>query len=526
MRSDANRAFQIYGAVLVFAGIALLYFLAVSRTQGLFVYALDDAYIHLALAENIAQGHYGINPDETASPSSSIIYPLLLVPSLGFGHLAPLILATIGALGAAWLLSGLVWRSYAAGPTAPGIWEPALVLAAMLLCANLFGLPFTGMEHTLHVWASLAVLVGLIDVANGKNVSWSLLLGLVACPLLRFEGVALTSLALITLASFGHWRSSLITLIVLVLIFVGYGVLMSSLGLPVLPSSVLTKHAATAAILDEGAGNPLAWVIVDLIRSLKEAKAAQLAMGFTLLMIAAARVAKTQGPLAGIWLCIAGATGAHILFGQYGWFSRYEIYIVATCLAAMLYAYRDFFSSDIALKPLRAVGITIGLLVIGSPYAYSTALTPSASENIYAQHYQMHRFSKNFFIGGVAANDIGYVAYNNPSYLLDLWGLGSEAARLAAGDGVRSPDEIGKLTQDRAIDYAMVFDEWFPDGLPPDWCRMAILATPKVISEHAEVSFYLINKSREAEFVAALEAFSDALPEVSSLSLQPDCNHN
>jgi hypothetical protein len=45
-----------------------------------FSYALDDAYIHLALAQNIAHGTYGINPGETTSPSSSVIWPFLLAP--------------------------------------------------------------------------------------------------------------------------------------------------------------------------------------------------------------------------------------------------------------------------------------------------------------------------------------------------------------------------------------------------------------------------------------------------------------
>ena len=36
--------------------------------DGHFVYAIDDPYIHLALAQNLAHGHYGINPGEASSP--------------------------------------------------------------------------------------------------------------------------------------------------------------------------------------------------------------------------------------------------------------------------------------------------------------------------------------------------------------------------------------------------------------------------------------------------------------------------
>lgn len=57
------------------------------------MYTLDDPYIHLSLAENLLRGHYGVNLDEVASPSSSILYPFLLAC----------------ALGEAWLISGFFW---------------------------------------------------------------------------------------------------------------------------------------------------------------------------------------------------------------------------------------------------------------------------------------------------------------------------------------------------------------------------------------------------------------------------------
>jgi hypothetical protein len=46
--------------------------------DGHLVYSLDDPYISLSLGQHIAQGEYGINTGEGSSPSSSILYPLLL----------------------------------------------------------------------------------------------------------------------------------------------------------------------------------------------------------------------------------------------------------------------------------------------------------------------------------------------------------------------------------------------------------------------------------------------------------------
>ena len=69
----------IFGCLCQFQISAML-----NWNEGLFTYTLDDPYIHLRLAENISQGHYGINPSEYSAPSSSILWPFLLVPFSSF----------------------------------------------------------------------------------------------------------------------------------------------------------------------------------------------------------------------------------------------------------------------------------------------------------------------------------------------------------------------------------------------------------------------------------------------------------
>ena len=70
-------------------------------------------YIHLALSEGIARGHYGINAAEAASPSSSVLWPYLLslfaharwqvTAVLGINLVAGVVAAVLlGALVAKW----------------------------------------------------------------------------------------------------------------------------------------------------------------------------------------------------------------------------------------------------------------------------------------------------------------------------------------------------------------------------------------------------------------------------------------
>ena len=76
---------------ILLAAFSLILLQILRLNQGFFTYILDDAYIHLALAENIAKGTYGVNPGEFAATSSSILWPFLLTPFARF-ELAPLIL--------------------------------------------------------------------------------------------------------------------------------------------------------------------------------------------------------------------------------------------------------------------------------------------------------------------------------------------------------------------------------------------------------------------------------------------------
>ena len=87
--------FQIFTTVLTGVALALIVNLSVDGADGHLVYTLDDPYIHLAVAESILEGGYGINTGEYASPSSSILWPFLLtVPvALGVGPYGPLIYA-------------------------------------------------------------------------------------------------------------------------------------------------------------------------------------------------------------------------------------------------------------------------------------------------------------------------------------------------------------------------------------------------------------------------------------------------
>ncbi|MEL6611591.1 MAG: hypothetical protein AAFQ53_05825, partial [Bacteroidota bacterium] len=86
-RRGWTRSFLRAGpAPFFFLGLtAWAYATVLTVTDGDFVYPLDDPYIHLAVAENLTQGHYGLNLAEPSSPASSVVWPGLLALGLALG---------------------------------------------------------------------------------------------------------------------------------------------------------------------------------------------------------------------------------------------------------------------------------------------------------------------------------------------------------------------------------------------------------------------------------------------------------
>ena len=62
-----------------FLPILLIEFRVIHFTQGIFVYPIDDTFIHMQVAKNLsAHGNWGITASQFGSASSSIFYTVLL----------------------------------------------------------------------------------------------------------------------------------------------------------------------------------------------------------------------------------------------------------------------------------------------------------------------------------------------------------------------------------------------------------------------------------------------------------------
>jgi hypothetical protein len=509
--------------VLAVTGVILLsLFLSILKlNNGAFIYTMDDPYIALALSDQIRHGNYGINAGLHCAPASSILFPFLLAPASGtpLHPYLPLILSWM-ALFATLAIMWRLFKHLRLAEDTFGIVAQAIALLLLAICLNLIGVAFSGLEHSLHIAAVATCIYGLALFLDEDKMPVWLPAVIVINPLLRYEGLALSFGALLVLALRGRWRTAAGTFALIVLLMGGFSVFLVRLGLPPLPSSILSKSSVVANGVGASGFRFLRSICGNVLRM------ALHPAGIVMLVIGAAAAARcfaerpakpwrwtSQGLMALLLVCLIGG---HAAAGRFGWLDRYEDYallgtaLIGICL--MRETIRKALSNRkdrLAFSCLTAVG----LLVTCSLYIRSTWLVPYYSNNIYEQQFQMHRFVNDFYRAPVAVNDLGLVSYHNPNFVLDLGGLASEEARLLRSGGADA-DDYQAFVARSGVHLVIVYDEWFEDQIPASWVKVASmdLSRERVSSAESEVQFYATDAPTVSKVRPELQSFSKSLP--------------
>ncbi len=476
--------------------------------SGLFVYIVDDSYIHLALAENILKGHYGVNLNEYSSPSSSILWPFILAPFTGFsfGYYLPFIINVLSGLGTFYLFWLTLKNIFFAGVVDKIKMNKAVLLLLILLMlgTNLVGSVFGGMEHPLQVFLTVIIIWGVINEIQNKKISKWLIAAIIIAPLVRYENLALSFTILFFLYIRGYKKKSIISLVTIIILMSSFSFFLLSLGLKPLPLSILAKLSVTSS------DGSILSVLENLKNNLVSPRGALLFVGMVFLFrfTLSTKKNKEERLMAS---CIAAAILFHLLFSKDG---RYIVYLWTAAVLIFLFLYRQWliktFMENSFLK--TATYITIIVSLVSYNYVYGTIMIPVASNNIYEQQYQMHRFVTEFYKKPVAVNDLGYVTFNNDNYVLDLVGLASiEVQNLRRK--TKSPDWLNIAANSRNIKFAMIYDKWFYK-LPANWKKVAELYLGKIKMSPAEnvVAFYILDKEIKDEITLLLKRFELTLP--------------
>src|SRR2546426_4177064 len=360
MPSSMKRAFLMV-LLLFLGGVGAEISAILLINSGHLVYTLDDAYIHLSLAENIARGHYGVNLGESSSPSSSILWPFLLAPVAGsaLGTLAPLVLNVLVSLGTVflfWRVVGVAMGDYQTDVVSSTA-LPTLLVSLLIVATNLIGLIFTGMEHSLQVFLVTLIVWGLIQESRGGKADWWLVLSLILAPLVRYESLAISVPGLLYLFLRRHRKEALTAAVILGMALWGFSAFLVHLGLDPLPDSTMVKSKVVSS------GGNLRLMVRHFGGSLNNPRGSVLAaVCLALCWLSCSGGRKPAERLFAWW--IATGVALHLLAGEYGWYSRYEIYIWTASVLSVLYLGREALSRRLARDGPYAVGFLAGLTVV------------------------------------------------------------------------------------------------------------------------------------------------------------------
>jgi len=454
--------------------------------HGILTYTLDDPYIHLVMARSIAAGHYGYNPTEFSSPSSSILWPFLLVPFVwaGIGTIAPALINSIVLLLTAYLLHR--WLTDEMG--ASGLAASVITLAIVLGC-NLVNMVFVGMEHSLQILLGFLVCRGIARLeSNQRPPGWAFWLSVIAGPLVRYEMLAVSGVAIV----FAFWRTRRFALPALAALCIaltvgGFSVFLVSKGLWWLPSSVIAK----SEYLEKSKGINL-WILFTNFLGNAGSQPGTLMAALTALSVAGAvrRPAKTSyAVIAMVWLL------AELTWGQIGWFRRYELWAVTSICFIAIPAWAPIGEWSRSLKPVPLVAAAICVMVAATPYLLLLERTPAAANNIYNQQYQMGLLVQRLGVRSIAVNDIGAVAWMNPGvYLFDIVGLASadvlQHKRCCRDDAKWLEETAGR----HGVEAILVYDAWLPER-PVAWNKIAELRViQRLAAGDMTVSIYSPNR--------------------------------
>jgi len=557
------REFAVASAVYLLL-TALLVGLCIARNHGVFVYPLDDTYIHMAIAKNVAlHGVWGISQNEFANASSSPAYTALLSATywlLGVHTSLPLLLNVFFGL---MLILG--FALFVAKWWTESRWQWRLAAAiAMILLLPLPVLTVIAMEHVLHAAVILLLAESFFDAVSwfrlplsqlhcvpllardgsasaGRSLSgvetnpdehaaWRLAILAATSMLIRYETGFVLLPMLIVLALRRKWVAALAVAISATVAVVAVGLIFVHYGGTLLPNSVLIKSSAIIDRLSQGdILGAVSFAFVNAFRKLtREPLLALCCVVMGLLVIGRrSSVANnhpsnsnhpsryptwrdTEAPAA--FAICASAFALHLLSTVPVWFFRYQSYLAALCCAGLVVALSNGLGSGFRRKLVTAM---LALLVIGSVARmwYAFEKVPQASQNIHDQQYQMARFLRDYYTGqAVAVNDIGAVGYFVDVETVDLYGLGNNRIAKLRRSGKFGATEIESVCKSYRVGTAILYDKWFPN-MPKSWQRVCRWTIPNnYICGGDTVSFYATTPSSAPDLRRNLTSFARKLP--------------
>ncbi|WP_273007681.1 hypothetical protein [Chryseobacterium sp.] len=474
---------------VLFFGMCMIYtFVMLSETENYFTYLLDDAYIHLAIAKNLAfHGVWGVTKYAFSSTSSSPIFTVVLsglIYILGDHELIPLVFNVVCAFFTIYFLNKYYADYFSK--------SKLIVLSSLftLLFTSVALLIFSGMEHVMQV---LVVVVNVLcferwlrsECKDSYYLGW--FYGtLVLLGLIRFDSMFYFLSLAFAFLLLKRWKQIILVLafgFIPILIF-GYFNFQETGYF--FPNSVVVKGAKF-----DFSGNYFKQAASILFNKFFNNRYFYFA-GLLPLLISAFLIVKDvkkglkfqkiikQNFLIIVW-CIT--LFLHVTFSQLTKIYRYEVYILIGFAMAIIPRLGFVFEQrSFLLKENRVISslVLLSCLTLLLKIGIVSYLIVVGSRNIYEQQMQSARFLKKYYNESkVVANDIGAICYFTNIHLLDFEGLGSKEVMPFRKRIIGIDDQFEKFLTEYTIknnfQLAIAYEEWLEGHTPKNWKKVAVL---------------------------------------------------
>jgi hypothetical protein len=503
------------------AAVIVILIISLILNDRIFVYVLDDPYIHMTIARNFTElGLWAANGMDFSSSTSSPLWTLLISAVFfvtGANVYVSLILNILFSVACIYSAYYVLKKS----GTEKYI-LPALLL--FIFCAPLPSLVFTGMEHTAQILFSLLFIylsAGYIrdDKVDKPKLIWLIILSLLMTSI-RYEGFFMVFTVVVLMLIRKRYAPALLVLAFGLVPIVIYGYISTSHDWLFFPNPLLVKSKIPEINVIESLR-----LIPRALKTMLEPDIIFILPPLVFSLWKLFKNRKSKWELKNVMLLTFTVSYLlHMTFAQTGWFYRYEAYLVAVGIIVLFINIHDYIPSltgkerNLAPAYYRYRILILSFMAISILIRISPSLqVPIAANNIHEQHYQMAMFVKSELKNEtIAANDIGMLSYYSGNKIIDLWGLTDiDVARKRISKSY-NPAIIDEVTRKNNVKYAIVYEHWFDrfGGLPAGWKKIAEWKMTKLnIACGAEtVAFYSLDEKTEMQFREKLESFSGSLP--------------
>jgi hypothetical protein len=497
---------------------------AMRCTDGHLIYALDDAYIHMAVAKNFAShGLWGCTPFHFSSSSSSLLWTFVLgMADRAFRvHDAIPLVLNIALVVLTLAVTNRYLLRFGALP----------VLRAAALLGLVVGVPMTGMvlmgmEHILHllvtIWFAAAAVEALTSPPEDPLARRRRTIGLCVLGALlgaaRYEGFFLVGPACLGfLARRQFFRGVSIGAAALVPV-VAFGAISVANGGFFLPNSLMLKAAGQSVSTISALIKPFGAEDLAFLQN-NRALPILLASGLISALVQWYSYRDFWRPqvLFPLLLAVMIVAHGHYVFSPMYWAYRYDGYLVAFGIFVTTVVLAEWRTPGVLAQ--RFVPALLVLSLVGIVADVREGLTAAAEirgmRNTYLEQYQTALFIRTYYPGeAVIVNDLGAVTYYTQARILDLAALGDiEPLEIMRRTGHYTSKDVLTWTAKNRPTIAIVSLgwSWVVPLVPSEWIKVGEVEVPP---NGERVGFFAVNPNAAWSLRASMAAYFSPLRRV------------